>query len=73
MEDNGRTYQNFSDGAVGHCFECSFPFYPGDYLVRTWDTGANAYAFICMKCSNKKYEKDSQYRNTPFAYANAIQ
>jgi hypothetical protein len=72
MEDNGRTYQNFSDGSVGHCFECQAPFYTGDYLVRTWDTGAQHYAFICMGCSSKKYAKDSQYRNTPFAHQQGI-
>ena len=64
---------SFSDGEIFKCMECSQRLGPGHSGHLVWVKDASRWALFCLDCSDKKFSTDSQYRGTPFAFAQKIQ
>lgn len=72
MGDSVKELSSFSDGEVYRCMECSKRLGPGSSGHLVWVKDAGRFALFCLDCSDKKFSTDSQYRGTPFAYAQKI-
>lgn len=67
VEEFGRIFES----PEYRCSECNAFILASAY--RHWDVLANAFALLCVPCSDKAISKAGQYRNTPFAYMNKSQ
>lgn len=71
-EEFFKTFGPAFDGGTPPCFECGASVKQiGGYIH--WDALANTFALLCIPCSEKAIQKDSQYRGTEFAFAQKAQ